>query len=243
MPFTVASARSIHTIASILDGVTIRLPVIEFNGAFITDVRTRTSLVCHALDAGIAEAVMHWGLEIGVPPFVSTYTRAEQRLYAPAALPNAGIAWYFENRVSAGDPRLRPCPDPFRTLAEPIVCLTLIGPNELLAPIEARIHASFPERANTLRYENRYSPGWYWLTVQSALATKDRALGEVADMCGVALARVTVFGDEVNDIPMFRTAGRGVAVENAIDALKKIASEIIGPHDRDSVVEYLGRVW
>jgi len=42
---------------------------------------------------------------------------------------------------------------------------------------------------------------------------------------------------------MFRTAGRGVAVENAIDALKRIASEIIGPHDRDSVVEYLGRVW
>jgi hypothetical protein len=28
-----------------------------------------------------------------------------------------------------------------------------------------------------------------------------------------------------------------------VDALKRIASESIGPHDRDSVVEYLGRVW
>jgi Cof subfamily protein (haloacid dehalogenase superfamily) len=243
MPFTVASARSIHTIASILEGVAIQLPVIEFNGAFITDLRTRTSLVCHALEAEIAEAVMRWGLETGVPPFVSTYTRAEQRLYPPAELRNAGIAWYFESRVSARDPRLRACVDPFRTLAEPIVRVTLIGHDEVLAPIEARIHAGFPERSSTLRYENRYSPGWYWLTVQSALATKDRALREVADMYGVALARVTVFGDEVNDIPMFRTAGRGVAVENAIDALKRVASEIIGPHDRDSVVEYLGRVW
>jgi len=243
MPFTVASARSIHTIASILDGVAIQLPVIEFNGAFITDLRTRSSLMCHALDAGIAETVMRWGLEIDVPPFVSTYTRAEQRLYPPAELRNAGIAWYFDERVRARDPRLRAGGDPFRSLTEPIVCLTLIGPDELLAPIDARIHARFPEQANTLRYENRYSPGWHWLTVQSALATKDRALGEVADMCGIGLARVTVFGDDVNDIPMFRTAGRGVAVENAIDALKRIASEIIGPHDRDSVVEYLGRVW
>ena len=56
MPFTVASARSIHTIASILDGVAIQLPVIEFNGAFITDLRTRSSLMCHALDAGSGPA-------------------------------------------------------------------------------------------------------------------------------------------------------------------------------------------
>jgi hydroxymethylpyrimidine pyrophosphatase-like HAD family hydrolase len=243
MQFTVASARSIHTIASILDGLALRLPVIEFNGAFITDLRTRASIVCHALEVEVAEAVMRWGLASGVPPFVSTYAQAEQRLYPPVALLNAGIAWYHESRLQARDPRLRAGVDPFRTLDEPIVCLTLIAKDAQLAPIEAQIHAAFPQRANTLRYENRYSPGWHWLTVQSALATKDRALGEVAAMCGVALGQVTVFGDEVNDIPMFEAAGTGIAVENAIDALKRIATEVIGPHDRDSVVEYLGRVF
>jgi Cof subfamily protein (haloacid dehalogenase superfamily) len=243
MQFTVASARSIHTIASILDGLPLRLPVIEFNGAFITDLRTRTSLVCHAVDVEIAEAVMRWGLETGVPPFVSTYAQAEQRLYPPIELRNAGIAWYYESRTSARDPRLRAGVDPFRVLDEPIVCLTLIAKDELLAPLEARIHASFPRRTNTLRYENRYSPGWYWLTVQSSLATKDRALGEIAAMCGVPLGQATVFGDEVNDVPMFNAAGTGIAVENAIDELKRIATEVIGPHDRDSVVEYLARVW
>ena len=52
---------------------------------------------------------------------------------------------------------------------------------------------------------------------------------------------MTVFGDEINDPPMFRAAGRGVAVENAIAELKAIAHEVIGPHHEDSVVQYLRR--
>jgi hydroxymethylpyrimidine pyrophosphatase-like HAD family hydrolase len=55
----------------------------------------------------------------------------------------------------------------------------------------------------------------------------------------VTLDQTTVFGDEVNDIPMFELAGRGVAVDNAILDLKRIAHEIIGPHHSDSVVRYL----
>jgi hydroxymethylpyrimidine pyrophosphatase-like HAD family hydrolase len=39
----------------------------------------------------------------------------------------------------------------------------------------------------------------------------------------------------------FRAAGRGVAVENAIAALKAVAHEVIGPHHEDSVVHYLRR--
>jgi hydroxymethylpyrimidine pyrophosphatase-like HAD family hydrolase len=38
---------------------------------------------------------------------------------------------------------------------------------------------------------------------------------------------------------MFELAGHGVAVDNAIDDLKRIAHEIIGPHHSDSVVRYL----
>ena len=55
----------------------------------------------------------------------------------------------------------------------------------------------------------------------------------------MVLGQAIVFGDEANDIPMFEIAGRGVAVENAIPELKRIAHEIIGPHHSDSVVRYL----
>lgn len=239
MRFTVASARSIHTIAAILGDLPLALPVIEFNGGLITDLRTRESVICHGVEPVIAEAVMRWGLQAGLQPFVSTYVQGQQRLYPPSAIVNGGQAYYLENRLQARDPRLQSAIDCMATLDQPIVCVTLIARRAALLPIAAQIEASFPGRTASLCYENRYSPGWEWLTVQSAHATKDRALREVAELCGLGLPDVTVFGDEINDVPMFRAAGRGVAVDNAIAELKAIAHEVIGPHHQDSVVQYL----
>jgi Cof subfamily protein (haloacid dehalogenase superfamily) len=241
LQFGVASARSIHSIAPIFGDLPLSLPVIEFNGAFITDLRTRRSLVCHAVEPVIAEAVMRWGLEAGIPPFVSSYHEGAQRLYPPLRVVNDGAAWHLNSRTQARDERLRAPIDCMRTLDQAIVCVSLIAREVQLLPISAQIEAAFPGRTNTLCYENRYSPGWHWLTVHSAHASKDRALREVAEMSGLRLADVTVFGDEVNDIPMFRCAGRAVAVENAIAEVKALAHEVIGPHHQDSVVQYLER--
>jgi 5-amino-6-(5-phospho-D-ribitylamino)uracil phosphatase len=242
MQFSVASARSIHTIAPIVSDLPLALPVIEFNGAFITDLRTRTPLSYHALDPHIAESAARWALESGIPPIISTYAGGEQRLYPPREPINPGVAAYLEGRRRAGDPRLR-APAPLaRALSEHVTCVTLIGRVEALTPIEAQIHGAFPGQTNTLCYDDPYNRGWYWLTLQSVHATKDRALRELSELCGVAIERVTVFGDEINDVPMFRAAGRGVAVENAIPELRRIAHEVIGPHHEDSVARYLRRV-
>jgi len=239
LPFTVASARSVHTLGPILEGLPLRLPVVEFNGAFITDLKTRTPLVCHALEPHVAEATMREALASGLPPFVSTFARGQQHLYPPLTLANAGIAWYDASRRAARDVRLRAASDPLTLLGQSIMCLTLIGERARLAPIARAIEAEFPGLTHCLLYENAYQPGWHWLTVQSVFASKAHALRALAEGASVTLAQTTVFGDEVNDIPMFELAGRGVAVENAIDDLKRMAHEVIGPHHRDSVVRYL----
>ncbi len=242
LPFTVASARSVYTIAPILEGLSLELPIVELNGAFITDLKTRQALVCHALRPDVAAAVMAWGIEEEAPPFVCSYVNGSQQLTPPLVLANAGIAWYEASRRDARDPRLRAAADPRGLLEQPIVCLTLVAERARLAPIEAAIISNFPGQTHTLLYENRYQPGWYWLTVQSHQANKAHAVEHVARLAGVDMATVTVFGDEINDVPMFEVAGRAVAVENAVPELKRIAHEVIGPHDQDSVVRYLGAV-
>jgi Cof subfamily protein (haloacid dehalogenase superfamily) len=239
MPFSVATARSVHTLAPILAGLPLRLPVVELNGAFITDLKTREPLVCHALAPDIAEAAMRWALDHRVPPFVSTFAQGRQHLYPPRVLMNAGIAWYDSSRRAAKDARLRAAVDPLMLLDQAIVCVTLIGERSRLEPIKRQIAQSFVGLTHCLLQENAYQRGWYWLTVQSHRASKAHGLRTLAELAGVSLAETTVFGDEVNDIPMFELAGRGVAVDNAIDDLKRIAHEIIGPHHRDSVVRYL----
>jgi Cof subfamily protein (haloacid dehalogenase superfamily) len=237
--FTVASARSIHTMAPILEGLPIALPVAEFNGAFITDLKHRQPLVCHALDAAVVEVVLDWALGSNVPPFVSSYSAGQQRLYPPVHMPNAGIRWYDASRRAARDPRLRAAVDPRSLLDQSIVCLTLIADRATLTPLLHAVNTRFPGGTNSLLFENPYQRGWYWLTVQSDKATKAHALRAIAAHAGIELEQSTVFGDEINDIPMFEVAGRGVAVENAVAELRQIAHEVIGHHEHDSVIRYL----
>ena len=87
--------------------------------------------------------------------------------------------------------------------------------------------------------ENPYSPGWYWLTVFDSHATKDQAIMELMDRYGFTADNLTVFGDNDNDIGMFKLASRAIAVANAKDELKRYADQIIGLNDDDSVVRYL----
>lgn len=91
----------------------------------------------------------------------------------------------------------------------------------------------------TLCIENAYSPSWYWLTVHDALATKAHGLHALAEHLEISLSRITVLGDQVNDLPMFNVAGWSVAVSNASVSVREVADEVIGDHEQASVVSYL----
>jgi len=87
--------------------------------------------------------------------------------------------------------------------------------------------------------ENQYSPGWYWLTANDYRATKDQGIKIVLDRLGISPKELTVFGDNANDIKMFKLAGKAIAVNNATNELKNCASEIIGSNEEDSVVKFI----
>ncbi len=252
LPFTVASARSVVTLAPILEGLPISLPVVEFNGAFVTDLRTRRALVCESLAPVLVECVVEAAIAVGVAPFVSTYVEAgespagpagRQRLYPPRGRLNEGMQWYLDSRVAARDARLMPAADPRGASAEPTVCLTLIDRGPRLGVVQASLAERFAGQLQMALYENPYQPGWHWLTLQSARATKARAIERLLLEVGCTWEEVTVFGDEVNDVSMFRAAGRAVAVDNAVAEIKRLAHFVIGANHTDSVVQFLADHW
>ena len=53
------------------------------------------------------------------------------------------------------------------------------------------------------------------------------------------MQNVTAFGDDGPDIGMLRLCGTGVAMGNAIDAVKEAADIVIGSNDEDGIGEYL----
>jgi hypothetical protein len=52
-----------------------------------------------------------------------------------------------------------------------------------------------------------------------------------------------VFGDYLNDLDMFRIAGRSIAMGNALPEVKESANEIIGSNAQGAVLQYLESIW
>jgi hydroxymethylpyrimidine pyrophosphatase-like HAD family hydrolase len=52
-------------------------------------------------------------------------------------------------------------------------------------------------------------------------------------------SRLVVFGDGLNDIPMFDVADESYAVANALEEVKRIATGVIGSNEEDAVTEFL----
>ena len=51
--------------------------------------------------------------------------------------------------------------------------------------------------------------------------------------------RLVVFGDGLNDIPMFNVADESYAVANALEEVKRIATGVIGSNEEDAVAGFL----
>ena len=62
-------------------------------------------------------------------------------------------------------------------------------------------------------------------------------------MQNLADCRLVVFGDQVNDIGMFRTADEAYAVAGAAPELAEHATAIIGSNDDDAVARWLAHRW
>ena len=66
-----------------------------------------------------------------------------------------------------------------------------------------------------------------FLEVTSAKAGKGNCLVALAKRLGIPIEEVAAVGDNLNDLSMVRAAGLGVAVDNAVPALKEAADLVI----------------
>jgi Cof subfamily protein (haloacid dehalogenase superfamily) len=236
--FSVASARSVASMQSVLRDLRITLPVIEFNGAFLSDLHTGRHEIVNAIEPALAQDAYALIGQYACAPFVSTYDGRADRLYY-GNLTNAGERHYVDDRRAHEDRRLRQTASLAETLREPVVCLTVIGEQARLAELELAARARLGDAVEIHFFENAYSPGWHWLTIHDRRATKDQAIRLLVERYGLRDHELVVFGDHINDVKMFKIAGRAVAVANAHPEVKRHATHVIGAHHEDSVVRYI----
>lgn len=238
LPFTVASARSHFSIRKLFGDLEFTLPIIEFNGAFLTDYRTGRHLEVYALGRALGEEVFDRVTRTGLRPFVCSYDGREDCLHYDE-LVNAGMVWYEARRRAAGDPRLRRTVRLRDTLAEQVVSLTVMAPDRpRIEALRDELAETYGEQLQLFCYENEYSPGNWWLTIHHAAASKHIAMRRLREAHAPS-AELVAFGDNVNDLLMLEHADVAVAVANAVEPVRAVADHVIGTNDEDSVVAFL----
>lgn len=83
--------------------------------------------------------------------------------------------------------------------------------------------------------------GGQLIQIMSKLASKETAVAHLCDRFGIPLRQVIAFGDDYNDAGLFRVCGQSVAMGNAVEELKRLATEITASNDQDGVAMVLER--
>jgi Cof subfamily protein (haloacid dehalogenase superfamily) len=235
---TVATARSIVSLSAILGDMPFRLPVVEFGGAFLTDYRTKRHVLVNDITPDRARELHRIIAAAGMQPFLSTWDGTRDSLWFVGIL-NDGEKAYYQERLALRDDRLRPVRDLSPGLAEQVVAFTLIDREARLRELAATLSDRFGSLLQLVIYAARYSPGWHFLSILDERATKEGGIQALRKRHGLERASLVVFGDDVNDIGMFRVATHAVAVGNAREELKALAHETIGTNQEDSVLRWL----
>ncbi len=241
LPFTVATARSVYSVRDVLAGLELPLPVIEFNGAMLSELDGNHHQV-HSLPADLGSAFVDHLLQEGEAPLIATAGREKDTLYYNR-VDNDGIRWLIENRFQDGDQRLHQVDDYGQATREQMVCITTIGREERIRELKAELGAIVGKKAILRSWGSLYAPGWHWMTLHAAEARKELGLQALVENAGLQGWSVTCFGDGGNDAGMLAAAHRGIAMANAGEATAAAANLRIGPNTADSVVRFLEIDW
>jgi 5-amino-6-(5-phospho-D-ribitylamino)uracil phosphatase len=242
LAFTVASARHVVSIARILEGLPIRLPVVSSNGAYISDLRSGRHELVNAMEPAMGQALFGLVRRHGLMPFIATHGPQGDQLFWQE-VHNEGQQRFVTERQRNADPRLRQVDRLQDQLGDALVTLLVVDKAEPLAALQAEIHALFGDAVTTHLAEDLYMPGWPWLNVHDRSASKDQAIATLAQRYQLHNRELVVFGDQVNDLSMLRAAHHAVAVSNASDDVKQAAHRIIGAHHEDAVLHFIREDW
>ena len=238
--FTVASARSIVSIRDIMRDIPFNLPIICINGAYLSELHSSSPSHLNCLSTQVYETLIDQLTASGFDPFVLSLSEREHLSFRD--LKNSGQRWFYDERIQVRDPRLNSIDSYASLVSHQILGVTIVDEREAIMRVRADLQQRFGEELELHAFENLYSPGWYWLTIHSRDACKSIAIAQLASQLQIPMQDVVVFGDHVNDVKMFKSAGWSVAVSNAIDEVKHAADEVIAANTDDAVIRYLRSV-
>lgn len=232
--FSIASGRSHQSVIRYLNNLPINMPMIVLNGTILYDHDEKKILWHGEIEKESAKVIIKEVLD---------------------RFPQVGVEIYTEEGVhiiSANDftsahmvrEQLRHYDGDMEGIALPWYKAIFADENKRLKPVEEFI----ADRKYTDRYPSIrcvYSESYFY-EVLGADISKGTALRQLCLQYHISKERTYVVGDNYNDAEMMEEAGFSFAPGNAVEAIRKMASQVVCSNNDGAVaqaVDYLDRMF
>ena len=229
MIFSYATARSLITAKKVTQGLTARIPLIVYNGAFVIDNATGNTLLESCFDSGVTDLLDDL-FGNGIYPIVYAFIDGAEKFSFVPSMCTHGMNLFIDSRN--GDIRTNPVDAPDMLKRGRIFYITCIDTPSKLEPLYEKYRDNYHCVYQTDIYTKEQ-----WLEIMPKETSKANAITRLKELLGCD--RVTAFGDGKNDLDMFELADEAYAVSNAVDELKAVSSAVIGSNDEDGVARWL----
>ena len=233
--FTYATARSVESARPIAGELNLKLPVITRNGAVLADNNTGRHIEKSVFTSDEVQLLKDMLEELPLCGFVSCFTGEKMIKTYMAGEHTEAFQGYID--YNKDDPVMVS-----KNTVEEMFCgepgyVTLMGEKEYIRPIYEKVKTY--QGWESLFQKDTYREE-YWLEICPQNCTKAKTILKLKERYG--FEKLVVFGDALNDLPMFKIADEAYAVSNALDIVKEAATKVIGSNDEDAVAEFLSEI-
>ncbi len=231
---SIATARSYSASMKFLSKLHLKAPLIVLDGAMVV-MPNQEIIDIKYIPQELANSVIELSYQLQILPFIIGLQEGFDEKFHYSDGLNSYQQEVLTNYLH--DPRLtyqKRLQAMRRTLK-----IVYFGSKTQLSDLCETLQKTFGEALEYKLSPEKYNDG-YILTLLHPNADKSHALKIVSEYIGRDLSDFSVFGDSLNDIGMFKLAGRSIAVHNALEEVKAHA-HIILPHtnDEDAVARFL----
>lgn len=233
MNFTVATARTYASAGKILKGLDLKYPVVLMNGVLIYDPQAEKYAVVNKLENKVKAHIISEIRKCGLSAFMYTVAENQMMTYYEE-LANKQMQDFYDERRKKYYKSFEQTAD-FGSVNSDVIYFTLIDKKGRLAPLYNSLKEC--KDISMTYYNDVYSEDMWYLEIFSDKASKRNGVKYLREKYG--FDKITAFGDNTNDLPMFEVSDESIAVSNANQAVLSQCDHIIASNEEDGVAKYL----